>query len=147
MNTFKLIELENKILHSIAFPVFEFNDELKTIVEKMKNTMIEEGGIGIAAPQVGIDKRIIILKKLKSNEIFECINPIIIEAKDWMWHNEGCLSLPGMRVRKLRNKWIKFGYFNQEGKYFEMERENLEAACVQHEIDHLNGILMCDLPY
>lgn len=139
-----LVPEQAAVLHQIALPVFCFDAMLRATVENMKQVMREEGGIGLAAPQVGVGQRIVILLDLDTHEAKAWINPVILQADGWMWHEEGCLSLPGQRVRKMRSQWVKVGAHDEFGVYHEFERRNLEAACVQHEIDHLNGVLMTD---
>lgn len=139
-----LVPEQDAVLHQVALPVTRFDQSLQTIVAQMKQVMKDEGGIGLAAPQVGIGQRIIILLDLDTHQPTAWINPIVLEARGWTWHDEGCLSLPGQRVRKMRSEWVKVGAYDEQGVYHEFERRNLEAACVQHEIDHLNGVLMTD---
>lgn len=144
LSTLSLVPEQSSVLHQLALPVFEFDNQLRLTVESMKQVMGDEGGIGLAAPQVGISQRIIILMDLDTHQSHAWINPVILQADGWMWHEEGCLSLPGKRVRKMRSQWVKVGAYDEFGAYHEFERRNLEAACVQHEIDHLNGVLMTD---
>lgn len=144
LSPLSLVPEQASVLHQLAVPVFAFDSQLRLTVENMKDVMRDEGGIGLAAPQVGISQRIIILMDLDTHQSRAWINPVILQANGWMWHEEGCLSLPGKRVRKMRSQWVKVGAYDELGVYHEFERSNLEAACVQHEIDHLNGILMTD---
>lgn len=143
-NPLQLVDLDNRVLHSVAAPVVVFDDELKNTVVQMKDLIFSEGGIGLAAPQLGVNQRIIVLLNLKTNEPKVVINPQVLQAQGWAWHTEGCLSVPGQLVRKMRSQWVKVGGYTEEGVYEEFERSDLEAACVQHEIDHLNGVLIID---
>lgn len=142
--TLSLVPEQAAVLHQVALPVFHFDEQLQATVRDMKRVMNDEGGIGLAAPQVGVSQRIIILMDLDTHQTHAWINPVILQAQGWMWHEEGCLSLPGQRVKKMRSQWVKVGAYDECGVYHEFERRNLEAACVQHEIDHLNGVLMTD---
>lgn len=139
-----LVPESSPVLHHIALPVTLFDEQLHQTVDNMKDVMRKEGGIGLAAPQVGVPQRIIILLDLDTQQPQAWINPVIVQAQGWMWHDEGCLSLPGKRVRKMRSQWVKVSACDENGVRHEFERSNLEAACVQHEIDHLNGVLMTD---
>lgn len=132
------------VLHSVALPVTEFDDTLRQTVERMMQVMKSEGGIGLAAPQVGIGQRIVVLLDLDSRLPQAWVNPRIVQARGWMWHEEGCLSLPGKLVRKMRSQWVQVSAYDVHGGHHVFERTGLEAACVQHEIDHLNGVLMTD---
>lgn len=143
-STLSLVPEQTAVLHQVALPVFNFDEQLRATVSEMKRVMSNEGGIGLAAPQVGVGQRIVILLDLDTHQAHAWINPVILQAEGWMWHEEGCLSLPGQRVRKMRSQWVKVGAYDEYGVYHEFERRNLEAACVQHEIDHLNGVLMTD---
>lgn len=132
------------ILRDKAYPVDNFQiDSLDSIVQNMKKIMQENGGIGLAANQIGILKRIIILT-IEDN-IITLVNPEIVERKkDKEVMNEGCLSIPELRVDIERHKKIVVRGFDIEGKVKEVLCEDLSARAVQHEIDHLNGVLIID---
>ena len=130
----------NPVLRKMALPVR--HDEDVGWANNMIDVMLKRGGVGLAAPQVGISKRVIVVTRSKKPEIF--INPQIIEASGWEWNEEGCLSVPRKRVRKLRNSEVKVIALNINLQPLEFVCQGLEAICFQHEIDHLNGRLMID---
>lgn len=132
------------ILRDKAYSVKDFQiDGLNSIVRNMKKIMEENGGMGLAANQIGILKRIIILT-IEDN-IIALMNPEIVERKkDKEVMNEGCLSIPELRVDIERHKKIVVRGFDIEGKVKEVLCEDLSARTVQHEIEHLNGVLIID---
>lgn len=133
----------NSILKNKSIPTL-MNDEVKTLVEDMKETMVFENGIGLAAPQVGVNLRVIVVKTLQ-DEIQEMINPTIIwfsERRVSM--EEGCLSIRGQYVDVIRPYMIGVKFMDLSGKYRKWKLKGLEARVVQHEIDHLDGVLMTD---
>ena len=148
MSILKIAKLGHPVLIKKAEEIKEFSTDIlkKTIVD-MLETMIDYNGIGLAAPQVHISKRIIIFRKLdpankKEIEFTHLINPYFQAMgdeteDDW----EGCLSIPGMQGSVRRFKKIKYGGFNIEGKKIVDEADGMQARVIQHEIDHLEGIL------
>lgn len=132
----------------------EFNAELKQFLADMLETMYVEAGVGLAAPQVGISKRIVVIdveqKELEDgttcqgNPIF-MINPEIIATSEEKYIGfEGCLSVPEQRAEVERFAAVKVHYFNPEGNKVELESEGFLAIAIQHELDHLDGILYID---
>ena len=120
--------------------------EDKELIEVMKKTMYENDGIGLAAIQVGYQKRICVMDttRSQSNPIV-IINPKVIDSsKDHSEHTEGCLSAPGKNGYPRRNKWIKIKYFCEHDKTVTKTFYDLAAQCIQHEIDHMNGKLCID---
>lgn len=132
-------------LHKVAEPVTEFDDKLATLVQDMYETMYHENGVGLAAPQVAISKRIATIDVTDDrNKPFVIINPEIIEAKGEAMMEAGCLSIPGTYDKVPRFKYVKVRAQNEKGEFFEIEGEDLLGHCLQHEIDHLNGKLYID---
>jgi peptide deformylase len=124
------------------------DDELRILLDDMLETMYAAPGIGLAAVQIGILKRIIVIDISKEEEkkkpIF-LINPeIIFRSKDTSIYEEGCLSLPGHFAEIERPAECQIKYIDYDGKKKEMKADGLLATCIQHEIDHLNGILFID---
>ena len=120
------------------------NEEVKTLVDNMKETMIREDGIGLAAPQVGVNLRVIVVKMMDGT-IQEMINPKIKgTSTNKLPFEEGCLSVPGHYVEVDRYIMIRVKFQNIHGKYKQWTLKGLESIVVQHEIDHLNGVLMTD---
>ena len=120
------------------------NDEIKEFIGSMKETMIDANGIGLAAPQVGRNIRVIVVK-LQYGEIQEMINPTVKWYSDQTVSiEEGCLSIPGHYIDITRPSKISVSFQDLSGKYKRWKLKSLEARIVQHEIDHLDGVLMTD---
>jgi peptide deformylase len=135
------------VLRKNAESVVDFNEQLKVTVEDMFETMFEAEGIGLAAPQVNISKRFLIIglpREGDEPERFFFANPEILETKGEKSFEEGCLSVPDVRAEVVRPDWIKLRYQDIEGKEHLLETGELLARVLQHEIDHLNGILFVD---
>ena len=146
MNKLEVLHFPDKRLRKVAQPVEKVDRKIKNIIEQMFFTMYEEKGIGLAATQVNIHKRIIVIdvSENKNEKIF-LINPQIISlSKDLDTMEEGCLSVPGFYESVSRPKTIKVSSLDIDGKQIEFEAEGLLATCIQHEIDHLNGKLFVD---
>lgn len=118
-------------------------DNLKKIINKMFEIMKENNGIGLAANQAGLDCRIFVMRLPEQKEKV-CINPNISYGCMPCTEEEGCLSEPGLRRRVTRNRFIIINYINEDGNLIEENMADLEARCAQHEIDHLNGIILSD---
>ena len=125
----------------------EINQELKEIVTKMSKLMVESSGVGLAAVQVGITKRFfIMLADLESEnpDIIVAINPTIIETEGEIIDEEGCLSFPGVSAKVKRATRVKMKALDIDGNEYIMEQDGYLARCIQHEIDHLDGITYFD---
>jgi len=146
MNKLEVLHFPDKRLRKVAQPVEKVDREIKNIIEQMFFTMYEEKGIGLAATQVNIHKRIIVIDVSENkNEKILLINPQIISlSKDLDTMEEGCLSVPGFYESVSRPKTIKVSSLDIDGKQIEFEADGLLATCIQHEIDHLNGKLFVD---
>lgn len=132
-------------LHKEAEPVTEFNDKLKILIDDMIETMYEQDGVGLAAPQVGIAKQIAVIDVSdQRNKPFCIINPVIIESTGSEMMEAGCLSVPGTYDKVPRATYVKVRAQDVTGAFFEIEGENLLGHCLQHEIDHLHGTLYID---
>ena len=147
MARLKILTFPDPRLRKVASPVKEFDKSLIKITEDMLETMYEENGIGLAATQVDIHKRIVVmdLSEEKNNpKIF--INPEfkVLDDKSLFSCEEGCLSIPGVREEITRPDKIRAYWQDIEGKNYEDEPEGLLAVCFQHEIDHLEGKLLVD---
>lgn len=140
---YKILTYPNEILRDKAKPVKEFNKELITISNNMLFTLLSSGGIGLAGNQVGILQRIIIVLTDHFQGIM--INPeIIARSNNSTILAEGCLSFPGQRVNIDRPETIYVSWYNLDGTGTNREFGGITAKCIQHEIDHLNGILIED---
>lgn len=132
-------------LHKHAEPVTQFDEKLEQLVNNMYETMYHENGVGLAAPQVGIAKRIATIDVSDSrDQAFVIINPEIIERRGEAFMEAGCLSIPGTYDKVPRATYVKVKAQDVKGAFFEVEGTDLLGHCLQHEIDHLNGILYID---
>ena len=140
----KIVVLGNETLRKKSKPVLAFDEALGTLLDDMKNTMIERKGVGISAVQVGVLRRAIVIE-LDDGEYLEVINPQILKTHGSVKNSEGCLSVPGFFCDVPRPKYVKISAFDRNGNPFEFEAKDYLARCVCHEIDHLNGVLFVDL--
>ena len=139
----EITKYPNSILRKKCEVVKEINQKIKNLSQDMVETMIENQGIGLAAPQVRVLKRIIIVQTEKGPQIF--INPKILKkSKDEILGEEGCLSFPGLFLRIKRAKEVEGEALDQEGEKIQIKASGLPARILQHEIDHLDGILFID---
>ncbi len=132
------------VLETPAEPVTEFNGELRQLAEDMFETMYANKGIGLAAPQVGVSKRLAVIDSSAGEDPaakLVLVNPEILVKEGTQIGEEGCLSIPGFREDVKRAYRVRVRAQNLEGGYFETEGEELLARVIQHEIDHLDGIL------
>lgn len=132
----------DSVLRKVAKPVTEMTPRLKTLIKDMYNTMDYEDGIGLAAPQVGILKRIFTVGIGDIRLAF--VNPEVLESEGEYLDVEGCLSIPGENGVVKRPTYVKVKAMNEEGKNFIIEAKYLLARCILHELDHLNGVLFTD---
>ncbi|EMY45231.1 peptide deformylase [Glaesserella parasuis] len=132
-------------LAKVCQPVETVDAELNTFIDNMFDTMYEHEGIGLAAPQVNVLKRVITIdiEGDKTNQIV-LINPEILESSGETGIEEGCLSIPGCRALVPRKEKLTVKALNRKGQTFTLEADGLLAICIQHEIDHLNGVLFVD---
>jgi peptide deformylase len=140
----KIVKYPEPVLSQPGEPVTEFNDELRRLVADMFETMYAAQGIGLAAPQVGVSKRITVIDLSMGKEPKDklvLINPEIISSEGRLYEEEGCLSFPEIREKVQRAARVRIRAQNERGKWFEMDGEDLLSRAFQHEIDHLDGIL------
>lgn len=130
-------------LRKKAKKIRKINKKIKKLIVDMVQTMEENNGVGLAAPQVGISKRIIVMQAdVKGQRIFALVNPVIIKkSKEKEKDEEGCLSFPGIFLQVKRCKRVEVKALDINGKKIQMKTEGLLARIIQHEIDHLNGTL------
>ncbi len=129
--------------------VTTFDADLARLVEDMAETMYADSGVGLAAPQVGISKRVLVMDCGSPEDpevalLYHFINPEILRQDGTIVWDEGCLSFPGLTVEIERAEAIRVRAYDVEGHPFELELTGLESVCVQHEIDHLDGITLID---
>lgn len=145
MTILNILILPDKRLKTIAQPVTSFNNELKEFVANMLETMYEAPGIGLAATQVDVHKQIVVVDVSdEKNQPLCLINPKIIKKDGVQTHEEGCLSVPDIYAKVKRASIIEVEAQNESGELFSMQAEGLLAVCIQHELDHLKGIVFLD---
>lgn len=142
MARFNIVENGDPVLRKTARPVQKVDEKVVTLIRNMAETMYHANGVGLAAPQVGISKRVIVVDI--GEGLYALINPEII-AKDGIQDGpEGCLSVPGMTGEVMRSNHITVKALNEKGEPVILDAEGFFARAIQHEIDHLNGILFID---
>ncbi|TCP57688.1 peptide deformylase [Tumebacillus sp. BK434] len=135
----------NPVLRAIAEPVTKFDQELFTLLDDMADTMYDYNGIGLAAPQVGVSQRVIVVDYGDEHGgLIEMINPVIVEKSGSVVDVEGCLSIPGLRGNVERFEKLTLRFQQRDGNTYELTPEGYFARVFQHEIDHLDGILYTD---
>ncbi len=142
MAILNIVKEGDPLLRKKCRPVTEVTPRILTLLDDMKETLIEANGAGLAAPQVGILRRIALVDL--GEEIVELINPEIVESEGEQEEVEGCLSVPDVWGITKRPAWVKVKAMNRDGEEFEVEGEGLNARCLCHEIDHLDGHLFTD---
>lgn len=145
MTDLTILHFPDERLRTIAAPVEEVDDTLRQLIDDMFETMYDAPGIGLAATQVDVHKRLIVIDvSEEKNQPLVFINPEILESEGEEQMDEGCLSVPGIYEAVTRAEKIKVSALDRDGNPFELETDGLLAVCIQHEIDHLNGKLFVD---
>ncbi|MDD4801608.1 MAG: peptide deformylase [Syntrophomonas sp.] len=142
MAVYKILVDPDPVLRQKAVPVKNINAGILRVLENMRDTMYAADGVGLAGPQIGISKRIIVVDP--GDNLIEIINPEIIQSEGEQTGSEGCLSLPGKVGWLKRAQKIVVKGLNPQGENIELEASDSLAKILQHEIDHLNGILFAD---
>lgn len=138
----KIIENPAEVLSTSAKEVTKFDEKLATLLDNMYETMVDSDGVGIAAPQVNEGIRAAVLELGEDREVLEIINPVITEySVDTNVDLEGCLSFPGLFGEVERSNGVRVEAQDRDGNLFQIEAYDYDARVLQHEIDHLNGIL------
>ena len=139
----KIIEMgKDEILRKHSRKVTKFDHRLGVLLDDMADTMYEADGVGLAAPQVGILKRCVVIDV--GEGLIELVNPEILTAEGEVVDVEGCLSVPGRRATVARPEKVRVHAQDRKGKHIEIEGEGLLARCLCHELDHLDGVLYVD---
>ena len=141
MPVLKVVNYPAEILEQTCKPVVKFDRKLAKILDNMYDTMIEYDGVGLAAPQIGLDARIAIVDIDDELGTIEMINHVILEISGEQTGPEGCLSFPGLFGEVTRPDFVKIEAFDRKGKKYMLEAEDFLARAIQHEMDHLDGIL------
>ena len=139
----KILTDAEPALHKTCRPVENFDEKLHALLEDMRETLIESGGVGLAAPQVGILRRVVLVDT--GDDILELINPVMLETDGEQIGPEGCLSVPGKYGLVKRPYYAKVRAQDREGNWYEAEGEELIARCFCHELDHLDGIIYTEV--
>lgn len=139
----KILTDKDPALHKVCKPVVNFDRRLHNLLEDMKETLIDSGGVGLAAPQVGILRRVVLVDT--SEEILELVNPTLVETDGEQVGAEGCLSVLGQFGVVKRPYYAKVRAQDRDGNWFEAEGEELIARCFCHELDHLDGIIYTEV--
>jgi peptide deformylase len=137
----KIVMYPAEVLEIKCRPVVKFDRKLAKLLDDMYDTMIEHDGVGLAAPQIGIDERIAIVDIDDELGTIEMINPRIINTSGEQTGPEGCLSFPDLFGEVTRPNYVKIEAFDRKGKKFTLEAEEFLARVIRHEIDHLDGVL------
>lgn len=143
----EILEYPDPRLREVAKPVPRVTKEIRELVEDMAETMYAAPGVGLAAPQIGVGLRIFVIDIASEDEPSDLrafINPEIVATDGTQTWNEGCLSFPGVSEEIKRAESVRVRALGVDGKAFELEADGLLAVAIQHENDHLNGVLMID---
>ena len=147
MALLEILKYPDPRLREVARPVENVDDSIRKIVSDMAETMYAAPGVGLAANQVGIPLRIVVIDVATDGEPSQLrifINPEILEKRGKHVWREGCLSFPGISEEVKRAQWVRARALDVHGKPFEIEADDLLAVAIQHETDHLDGVLMID---
>lgn len=141
MAIYEIVKFPNPVLTTPAAPVVRITSNLLRVLDNMYATMKFAPGIGLAGPQVNISKRIAVVDVEDGSGRLDLINPVILEGRDEEVGPDGCLSIPGLYGDTPRFKWIRVRMWDHQGQDVEFEATDFRARCIQHEVDHLDGIL------
>ncbi len=142
-----ILTYPDPVLKKKAVPVTIINDATRELVRDMAETMYDAQGVGLAAPQIGVSQRVIVIdvsQRDERPELIVCINPVIIHAEGESYEEEGCLSVPKYSANVHRHERVVVKSLNLEGEEVVHRAEGLLAIAFQHEIDHLDGVLFVD---
>ena len=139
-----IVKLGDPILNKKSREVQKFDQKLATLIDDMIETMHSQDGVGLAAPQVGILKRVVVIDLYDDNGPYVLINPEIIKEKGEQEVEEGCLSFPNKFAKVIRPAEVVVKALNIEGKEYKLKGKGLLAQAIAHEVDHLNGVLFVD---
>lgn len=140
-----IVKHPDEVLREPAKEVTKFNANLHKLLDDMADTMYDADGVGLAAPQVGISKRVIVVDVGDDNGLIELVNPEIVSKEGEQLGPEGCLSIPGLQGDVKRANHIVIRGFDRDGKPVQYEATEFLSRAFQHEVDHLNGVLYIDL--
>ena len=139
----KILTDKDPALHKVCRPVEKFDQRLHKLLDDMRDTLLDSGGVGLAAPQIGILRRVVVVDV--GDEIVELVNPTMLETDGEQVGPEGCLSVPGKYGLVKRPYYAKVRAQDRDGNWFEAEGEELIGRCFCHELDHLDGIIYTEV--
>lgn len=140
MALLNILQYPDERLHTVAQPVAKIDERIQTLIQNMFETMYEARGIGLAATQVDVHERIVVMDlSEEKNEPRVFINPVITHKNGETTYEEGCLSVPGIYDTVTRAEQVTVEALNEKGESFTLEADGLLAICIQHELDHLMG--------
>ena len=139
----KILTDKDPALHKVCRPVEKFDQRLHKLLDDMRDTLLDSGGVGLAAPQIGILRRVVVVDV--GDEIVELVNPTMLETDGEQVGPEGCLSVPGKYGLVKRPYYAKVRAQDRFGEWYEAEGEELTARCFCHELDHLDGIIYTEV--
>ncbi len=139
----KILTVSDPALHKVCKPVTAFDRKLHKLLDDMKETLADANGVGLAAPQVGILRRVVVVDV--GDDVLELVNPELLETEGEQEGPEGCLSVPGKYGLVKRPYKAKVRAQDRNGEWFEVEGEELIARCFCHELDHLDGIVYTEV--
>ena len=141
----KILTDKDPALHKVCRPVEKFDGRLHKLLDDMKETLIDANGVGLAAPQVAVLRRVVVMDC--GDGLIEMVNPEIVATEGEQDGPEGCLSVPGRRGMVKRPMVVRARFQDRNGEWYEIEGEELLARCIMHETDHLDGKLYVDEMY
>ena len=143
MAVYQIVEIGAEVLREKAKEVKEVNSSIVKLLDNMVDTMRDAEGVGLAAPQIGVSKRVIVVQV--DDKLVELINPVILEKEGANTAEEGCLSIPKITGDVVRAAKVRVQGLNRQGEMVDISADRLLARALQHEIDHLEGVLFVDV--
>ena len=145
MALLEVLKAGNPVLKQVSVPVERVDKKLKKLMDDMAETMYENDGVGLAAPQIGQNSRLVVIDCQDEHGLLELINPVITFKEGEVVDTEGCLSVPDIYGEVTRAAKVKVEFMNRRGKRQHLTATGLLARCIQHELDHLEGQLFIDI--
>ena len=145
MALLEVLKAGNPVLKQVSVPVERVDKKLKKLMDDMAETMYENDGVGLAAPQIGQNIRLVVIDCQDEHGLLELINPVITFKEGEVVDTEGCLSVPDIYGEVTRAAKVKMEFMNRRGKRQHLTATGLLARCIQHELDHLEGQLFIDI--
>ncbi len=139
----KILTRKDPVLQKVCHPVTSFDEKLHALIDDMRETLVDSGGVGLAAPQIGILRRVVLVINAE-DEMLELVNPEIVFTEGEQTGFEGCLSVPGLYGKVTRPYRVRVRAQDRSGKVFEVEDVDITARCFCHECEHLDGHLFTE---